>query len=343
MRKSVHQLIVAILIVVVPEMGLTGEMLFSGKTMGTTYRIKIVGDHLGDQEQWQALIDKRLDAVNQSMSTFIADSEIGRFNRFEKIDAPFSISNGFLSVMLAAKRIYQDTDGAWDGTVRPLVNLWGFGTGQMTGRIPSDDDVKTILPATGFYLITISEKGFLMKKSSRVTLDLSSIAKGYGVDDIATALKQNGCTRFLVEIGGEVYASGKKENGDSWKVGINTPRKDAPIDQIYKVVELSDKALATSGDYRNFFENKGKTYSHVIDPRTGYPVKNGVVSVSILSDTCMVADGLATAVMVMGAEKGLDLVNRLENTESLIVVSRSKGSFENIYSKGFTNFEYGKH
>ena len=156
--------------------------------------------------------------------------------------------------------------------------------------------------------LMISEKGYLSKRNPHVSLDLGSIAKGYGVDQVAEVIRNNGIKNFLVEIGGEVYASGCKIDGGYWLVGINMPDKDALIGDIYKTVRLKNKALATSGDYRNFFEKKGAFYSHVIDPRTGYPVKNGIVSVSVVADDCTFADGLATAIMVAGHEKGLELV-----------------------------------
>ena len=149
-------------------------------------------------------------------------------------------------------------------------------------------------------------------------------------------IRTNGIENFLVEIGGEVFASGLRKDGKQWRIGINKPQKDAPYDQVFKVSALQDKAFATSGDYRNYFEIDGKRFSHILDPGNGYPVTNGVVSVSIISDTCTFADGLATAVMVLGPEKGLNLVNTLDKTECLIVVQKN-GSLIEYYSKGFVN------
>lgn len=319
------------------------EIVFSGKTMGTTYHITIAGNLPGNPEYLKSQIDKKLEMINQSMSPYVKESEISRFNQLRDIDTPFSISSGFLKVMSQSFFIYNETKGAWDGTVAPLVNLWGFGTGSIKGKVPSEDDINAIRNDIGFNLITISEEGYLKKKSPKVTLDLSSIAKGYGVDEIAMLLKQNGIDHFLVEIGGEIYASGKKENNEMWKVGINMPKREATPDMVYKTVLLSDKALATSGDYRNFFERDGKIYSHIIDPQTGYPIDNGIVSVSILSDSCMVADGLATGVMVMGRKKGLALIKRLKNIECLIVtLDKASDSLLNYYSPGFKRYLFKK-
>ncbi|MGD8264423.1 MAG: FAD:protein FMN transferase, partial [Desulfobacterales bacterium] len=162
-----------------------------------------------------------------------------------------------------------------------------------------------------------------------------SIAKGYGVDQLADVIRKEGYQNYLVEIGGEVFASGYRKDGKLWRIGINRPQIDAAFDDVYKVVDLHNKAFATSGDYRNFFVVDGMRYSHIIDPRTGYPVSNGVVSATIISETCTFADGLATAIMVMGADKGLELVNRIDGTEGLIIIEKQDGGLVPHHSKGF--------
>jgi thiamine biosynthesis lipoprotein len=174
-----------------------------------------------------------------------------------------------------------------------------------------------------------------VKNLATVTLDLNSIAKGFAVDRVCGLLAAGGYKNYLVEIGGEVYAAGVRADGKNWRVGINRPQKDAAIDEVYKAVSLADQALATSGDYRNFFEIDGVRYSHVIDPRSGYPVSNGVVSVSIIAENCTLADGLATAIMVMGPAKGIQLVNQLNNVECFIIVEKPDGRLIDFYSTGF--------
>jgi len=310
------------------------EIVFSGRTMGTTYRVKVVGGYFQNTGGLQEKIDRRLKAINQSMSTYLADSEISNFNRLKKADTRFEVSNDFLQVMRVAANIYRLSDGAWDGTVDPLVNLWGFGRKDSGGAIPDNQKVSKLLKNVGFDFIKILDDRYLLKTNPSVTLDLGSIAKGFGVDQIAELIKAQGFKDFLVEIGGEVYAAGFRKNGQPWRVGVNKPRKDAPINQVYKVVPLTDKAMATSGDYRSFFEINGKRYSHVIDPRTGHPVANGVVSASVIADNCTFADGLATAIMVMGYAKGLALVNRLDGVECLIVVRQADSTLQDYFSRG---------
>jgi thiamine biosynthesis lipoprotein len=215
------------------------------------------------------------------------------------------------------------------------VNLWGFGSAGTRNTIPPPETIKRLAWDLGFKNIQIIESRYLTKKKASISLDLGSIAKGYAVDKIAELLEQNGIKNFLVEIGGEGYAAGIRKDGKPWKIGINTPRPHAPPDQVYKAIAIKDKAFATSGDYRTFFEADGKRYSHIIDPRTGYPVDNGVVSVSVIADTCTFADGLATALMVMGPEKGLALVDRLNHVESLIIVRKEGEKLVDHYSRGF--------
>jgi thiamine biosynthesis lipoprotein len=320
-------------------MALTGcdvrrEHLIEGRTMGTTYQVKVVAGSFGSVEGLKAKIDRRLEEINRSMSPYLLDSEISRFNRFRQAGKEFPVSGDFLRVMTAAAEIYRLSEGAWDGTVNPLVDLWGFGRAGRPGKAPDPQAISAGLADIGFDKIEIRAAGALVKRQASVTLDLSSIAKGYGVDEVAAVLRRAGFSEFLVEIGGEVYAAGARPDGGPWRVGINRPKTDARPDDVYRVLSLSNQAFATSGDYRNFFTQEGVRYSHIIDPRTGRPVANRVVSVSILADTCTLADGLATAVMVMGAERGLALIDRLGAVEGLIVVEMPDGTLVDHPSEG---------
>lgn len=310
------------------------EVTFSGKTMGTTWHVKVVTSWFRPVGGLQAKIDQRLAAVNRSMSTFMGDSEISRFNALQSRETPFRISEGFMRVMKVAEKIHSLTGGAWDATVNPLVNLWGFGSKSGERRLPEKDEIEKALADVGFSQIEIGE-AVLVKRNPRSTLDLASIAKGFAVDEVARLLRENGTRNCLVEIGGEVFASGTRKDGKRWRVGVNRPRADAPAGAIYKVLGLSDMAMATSGDYRNFFESGGRRYSHVIDPRSGESVSNGVVSASIVAPSCTLADGLATAVMVMGHKKGVALIDRLENVEGLIVTVDENGALWDHPSRGF--------
>ena len=334
--KRYHQIIIT-LVILLAAVGVEAqqEYLAEGRTMGTTYHITLVSDSSQGVGGLKEKIDARLDEINRVFSTYIKDSEISRFNAWSRVGEKFRVSADFMKVMRVGRRIYQLSEGAWDGTVNPLVNLWGFGPTRKEIRMPPAGIIHALLPKVGFNHIEIKEPNFLVKNLASVTLDLNSIAKGFAVDEVARLIAASGLKNYLVEIGGEVYAAGVRRDGGKWRVGINMPRKEAAINAVYKVVSISNKAFATSGDYRNFIELNGVRYSHVIDPRTGYPVSNGVVSASILADDCTLADGLATAVMVMGAEKGVELVNRLQNVECFVVVQKADGNLIDHYSSGF--------
>lgn len=306
----------------------------TGRTMGTAYQIKIVTHRHADLKAVQQRIDRRLEQLNQRLSTYRKDSEISQFNQLVDIDRPYRISADFLEVMKAAQVIHRKTNGAWDGTVNPLVDLWGFGRPGGIDHLPSPQNIALALKRVGFNQIEIVSHGFLKKRRARVTLDLASIAKGYGVDVVSRMLKQLGYVNHLVEIGGEVFAAGRRMDGQPWLIGINQPRKGAAAAAVYKAVPLENLAMATSGDYRNYVEIDGRLYSHIIDPRTGYPVNNGVVSVTVVAPNCTVADGLATALMVMGAADGIALLNQTETVEGLIIVRRRDGVLVDHWSEG---------
>ncbi len=333
--KTIAVIFLSFFVLLFAGCGLKKEVEFSGKTMGTAYHITAVASLFTNTKDLKDQIDMRLDEINKSMSTFRKDSEISRFNAHQTVGEKFKISEDFYNVMTVAKTIYEETGGAWDGTVKPLADLWGFGKSENKHTIPEKSQIAAFLSKIGFNNIEIFADHYLAKKNTAITLDLASIAKGYGVDQVAALIRTNGIHNFLVEIGGEVFAAGLRKDGKNWRIGINRPQKNAPIDQVYKVVDLQDKGFATSGDYRNYFEVNQKRFSHVIDPRNGFPVDNGVVSVSIIANTCTFADGLATAVMVLGHKKGLDLINRLDNTECFIVVKQNDGTLTDYYSKGF--------
>ena len=335
MYKKIRILIFILPVLVLFGCGMKKEVRLTGRTMGTTYHITIISGYFNPPAKLDNKITQRLEEINKSMSTYLPDSEISHFNSLKQIGETIKISSDFLHVMIMARDLYVMTAGCWDGTVKPLVDLWGFSSPAIQQVIPADDKIRQTMEQIGFGQIQMDEEGNLSKKKANLALDLGSIAKGYAVDQIAELIRAGGWTDFLVEVGGEVYASGVRKDGQQWKVGVNLPDKNAAYDQVYKVVTLKDNALATSGDYRNFFEVGQKRYSHIIDPRNGYPVDNGVVSVSIITDTCTLADGLATAVMVLGREKGLELVNRLDSVECLIIIKAPDGGLTDYYSTGF--------
>ncbi len=311
------------------------EKRLSGKTMGTTFHIKVVTGTFYDIEELRKNIEQRLKEINRSMSVFQKESEISRFNAISRADEKFAASKDFLEVLRVSRQLYDITQGAWDGTVKPILELWGFGNTSKKREIPPEAEIHRLLSRVGFHHIDISPDGALIKRQATVSLDLGSIAKGYGVDQVASVIRKSGIRDFLVEIGGEVFASGLRKDGTPWRVGVNRPAEDAGPAEVYSALTLTNQAMATSGDYRNFFTVGAVRYSHVIDPRTGHPVNNGVVSVSVIADSCTVADGLATAVMVMGHEKGLALAEKLNRVECMIVVREQDGRLVNYLTRGF--------
>jgi thiamine biosynthesis lipoprotein len=311
------------------------ETQFSGKTMGTTYQIKVVTDYFAKVSPLEKKIELCLEGINHSMSTYEKDSEISRFNSIKDSTRPCQATKDFYAVMKTARKIFKLTSGAWDGTIDPLVNIWGFGRSGTKFEVPTKSEIKSKLSQVGFNQIEFLPNQILKKRESAITLDLASIAKGYGVDKVSELLLKNKINNFIVEIGGEVYAVGRRKDGQKWRVGINEPRIDAPVDAVYTTLTIENKGLATSGDYRNFIEIDGKRYSHIIDSKTGWPVDNGVVSVSVLADTCALADGLATAILVMGSKKGLALLDRLDSVEGMILITKANGALEEFTSKGF--------
>jgi thiamine biosynthesis lipoprotein len=311
------------------------EYTIQGRTMGTFYTVKLVSSRPQSMDRWQKQIDTRLVQVNAGLSMYDPDSDLSRFNRTEP-GRPFRLSRDFARVMNTARTVFSLTGGAWDGTVKPLVDLWGFGTREPTDSLPDPDAVAKALALTGFQYL-VFENTHVKKTKPGITLDLGSIAKGYGVDAVAGVLTGSGIDDFLVEIGGELYGSGMNRHNKPWSVGITHPLKTGSDAGLYKVVNLENRAIATSGDYRNFFEFRGKTYSHIIDPKTGYPVDNQVVSASVIADTCTFADALATAFVVMDPADSLALADSLEHVECLII-QKTPAGFTEFASRGFHTF-----
>lgn len=319
----------------IPPAAQAREYTIQGRTMGTFYTVKLVSSRPQSMDLWQKKIDTRLAQVNAGLSMYDPDSDLSRFNRTEP-GRPFRLSRDFARVMDTARTVFSLTGGAWDGTVKPLVDLWGFGTREPTNSLPAPDAVANALALTGFQHL-VFENTHVKKTKPGITLDLGSIAKGYGVDAVAGVLTGSGIDDFLVEIGGELSGSGMNRHKKPWSVGITNPLKTGSDAGLYKVVLLENRAIATSGDYRNYFEVQGKIYSHIIDPKTGYPVDNQVVSASVIADTCTFADALATALMVMAPADSLVLADSLEHVECLII-QKTPAGFTEFASRGFHAF-----
>ncbi|KAA3613005.1 MAG: FAD:protein FMN transferase [Calditrichaeota bacterium] len=308
-----------------------------GETMGTTYSVKIVGLNKGEsaKEILKTQINSILQEVNRQMSTYIPESEISVFNK-STADNSQSVSEHFLEVLNLAKQISVESDGAFDVTVGPVVDLWGFGKKEDRENPPSDEEVNIVKSYVGMDKIEISGNTIL-KKHDKTALDFSAIAKGFGVDVVAGLLEEKGYKNFLVEIGGEVVVKGKKGN-DPWRIGVDQPLIEPTVNRNFEaILQISDVAVATSGDYRNYFVSGDSLYTHTIDPVTARPIVNGVASVTVIAPNCTLADAMATAIMVMGEEKGLQWVESKPGIETMIIVRKSDG-FKVISSSGFEAF-----
>jgi FAD:protein FMN transferase len=288
------------------------QYTFNGTTMGTTYTLKIVGPELDTQAQRaiQALVEARLEEINDAMSTYRPDSELSLFNQAMTTD-PYPVSPLLMEVMTRAQRISDESGGAFDVTVGHLVDLWGFGpTDEYRQGRPDDSEIAEAKGQIGYTRLHVDpQAGTIAKEMPAMYLDLSAIAKGYGVDHAAAALEHAGHLEYMLEVGGEVRCRGRNRAGAWWRIAIETP---VPSQRTpYKVIPLADMAMATSGEYRNFVEQDGQRLSHTIDPTTGRPITHLLASVTVLHQECAMADGYATALMVLGPEKGLEVAERL--------------------------------
>lgn len=303
----------------------------AGKTMGTTYSVKWVAEDDANTTDLQAALDKELDAVNQAMSTYLPDSELSRFNQLPP-DSEIEASEALHYVLSVAQEISRKSQGAFDITVGPLVNLWGFGPRGRVLSAPDPDKIDRLRARVGYQKLSISSKGTQVRKDADLYVDLSSIAKGYGVDAMAAVLEARGINNYLVEIGGELRTKGQKPQGRSWQIAIESPLADGSR-QVQKVVSLDDIAVATSGDYRNYFEENGVRYSHTIDPATGSPIDHRLASVTVLRPTCTEADGLATALMVMGEESAYQFA--LDQQLDILLIIKTEQGFIEKMTPGF--------
>lgn len=289
--------------------------------MGTTYSVKIVKDRLETPSNLKAEIDSILLEVNRQMSTYIPESEISRFNSSEATEW-FPVSIDFAKVVDKTKQIGMETEGALDLTIGPLVNLWGFGPDQKPVSIPSEQDIADAKQKVGLNKIEVRTNPPALKKSiPELYCDLSASAKGFGVDKLSEFISNLNFENFLIEIGGEIRVSGKNQLNNAWKIGIADP--DLP-GEINEVVSLKDMAMATSGDYWNYFEEDGIRYSHTIDSRTGKPITHKLASVTVLNESCMIADAYATAINVMGPEKGFEFAEKMK-LPAYFIVRDNKG------------------
>ncbi len=306
----------------------------TGPTMGTRYHLTIVDAPDGvTREGLQSLVDSELVAVNQEMSTYIPDSELMQLND-GPVGEPVPVSAPLAEVVGLALDIYRRSEGAFDITVGPLVNLWGFGPTPEPQQVPAQAEIDSLLAQLGSDALVLERKPDRLTRKRPVQLDLSAIAKGYGVDRVARLLDDLGVANYLVEIGGELRTRGHNPDGREWRIGIESPTTAGHV--VHKPVRVSNRAVATSGDYRNYYERDGVRYSHSIDPRTGRPLSHQLASVTVIADNCAEADGLATALNVMGADAGLQLAER--EGLAVFMLVKTKDGFEERYSSAFAPY-----
>lgn len=303
--------------------------VFRGGTMGTSYTIRVLLPQQLNAKSVSVAIDQRLVNVNQQMSHYIASSEISAFNRGAEPGEWFEVSLPFASVAEYALEVAKASDGAFDPTVGPLVNLWGFGHEDRSHIPPTDEEIDAALQVVGYEKIEVRRTPPAIKKRvAGVELNLSALAKGYGVDAVCEVLDSYDCKAYMVEIGGEVRTRGTKPGGVPWQIGIEAVVKDKESDSqpTSKILALTDEALATSGDYRNYWEHEGRRYSHTINPKTGRPVEHTLATVTVRDETCMRADALATVILALGPDAGLEWAE--QNKVSATLVDRSEDKFQ---------------
>lgn len=300
----------------------------NGLIFGTVYNITYQYD--GDLK---VEIDEELKRFDGSLSPFNDTATITRINRNEDIVPDTFFTNVFRRSM----EISKETDGAFDITVAPLANAWGFGFKK--GAFPDSAMIDSLLDITGYTKVALSNEGKVVKQDKRMMLSCSAVAKGYAVDVIAQFLAKKGIKNFMVEIGGEIVAQGENPKKDLWRIGINKPVDDLSINQeLQTVLNVTGVGIATSGNYRNFYYKDGKKYAHTIDPRTGYPVQHNILSATVIAKDCMSADAYATAFMVMGLEEAERFADAHPDIDACFIYTDEKGELQTYYTKGMKRF-----
>ena len=302
----------------------------SGTIFGTIYNIT----YQYDEDLQQELVDE-MNKVDEALSMFNEESVISHINKGEHYIPKTETGKMFLEVYRMAMEVSKETDGAFDITVAPLVNAWGFGFKH--DEMPTDAQVDSILQFVGYDKVSyFTERGGegISKRDPRIMLDCSAIAKGYGVDVVARLLKGKGIKNYMVEIGGEVATSGISQRRVPWKIGVTKPTEEPLADggELQTVLNVTDKCMATSGNYRNFYDKGGKRYAHTIDPHTGRPVQHSLLSATVIAPTCAMADAYATAFMVMGLDKAKAILAANNRLKAYLIYTDSNNNMQEWHS-----------
>lgn len=322
-----HQLLITLLLLLAVGCGDTGQdtstTRIKGQIFGTFYQVSISDELANDARRaLRERVEDALERVDRQMSTYRDDSDLSRLNKAEPgewVDLPAPV----IQLLSRSRRISEATDGAFDITVGGLVNLWSFGPEARPREKPSDSALRERLEEVGYDRVEVDSDAGRARRLSDVYVDLSAIAKGYAVDRLSELLIEAGHDSHLVNIGGDLLAMGRKRSGEPWRIGIELPRDGEQVAR--HALPLEDMSLATSGDYRNYFEENGKRYSHTIDPRNGRPVEHKLASASVFHPENTMADALATAFMVMGAEESMSYAR--EESIAVLLIDRHEGDF----------------
>ncbi|MCC5919307.1 MAG: FAD:protein FMN transferase [Cyclobacteriaceae bacterium] len=300
----------------------------SGETMGTYYQITYI-DTL--QRDLKPQVDSMLTVFNQSLSTYISDSEISTFNK----TSTFSFQSPFFYPMLKlSEQVYVHTEGAFDPTVMPIVNLWGFGPEKRPEQKPSEQEINERLSLVGFSENISFDQSAVKKSKDGVSLDFSAIAKGYGADVIGELLQSYRIDNYLVEIGGDLVTHGFNPKGKGWKLGIEHPQNFEDEQPLSAIVTLGNQGMATSGNYRNYRIIDGKKVAHTIHPKTGRPEAHNLLSSTVIAKSCALADAYATAFMVMGYEAAVKFIDESEDLDAVLIFVDNEGNLHVYYSEG---------
>lgn len=331
-RKKLYSILVLIVLIVSIFFlkNQTRYITDEGTVFGTYYNIQYEAKKNYHQE-----IKNLFNTINHSLSTYDSSSIISKINKNQTV----KLDSHFIKVFEKSEDVYQTTQGAFDITISPLVDAWGFGAGK---KLEVDSLlIDSLLIYIGIHKVKYSH-GKIIKSNPGIQLDVSAIAKGYAVDVIAEYLIKKNLNNFLVEIGGEIRAKGQNKKSQPWSVGINKPIDDRTpeTNEIFQIVKISNGALATSGNYRQFYYNKGKKYAHIINPQTGYPVQHNLLSVTVFAKDCISADAFATAFMVMGVEKSMNLANNHSGIDIYIIYNDKNGRIKSDMTGGFVHLIY---
>ena len=305
------------------------EIKVEGYAQGTTYHITYISF---DGVNYQRSIDSLLIEIDNSLSTYQDRSIISKFNQSDSIQV---MDNMFLAVFNNAKTVYQLSEGAFDPTIAPIVNAWGFGFKNLANT--DSTFIDSLMQYVNFNEVIIVDS-LVVKSNPYVMLDFNAIAQGYSVDVLSEFLETKGITNYMVEVGGEIRVKGKNHSDTLWRIGIDKPIENNTNRELQAIINLDNIALATSGNYRKYYEKNGMKYSHTIDPQTGYPVQHNLLSATVLAPTCAMADAYATTFMVLGLEKSKKLLEELDGVEALLIYVDEKNKMSTFSTKEISNF-----